>query len=836
MTIPEKTKKQLLLDNESLRKRIESLENQSGREKESRRIIEHVSDIIAIVDRNWTIRSASPSFKRWLDYDPSEAVGEKALDFVHPDDVALTIANLETLAVRPGGMATIHVRIRHRNGTYRHFESHCTNHLDDPGIAAIVTSSRDITERMEAEFELRKSAESYRLLFEYNPYPMWVFDRETLQFVAVNKAAVNHYGYSADEFLAMKITDIRPEEDAPRLLDSVQNLTHGVDYTGAWRHTVKSGAEIFVEITSHSINFDGRKLELVLSQDVTLQKEVEESLRVSEEKYHSLFTSMSEGVVIVQPIFGDDGNVSDFELLDFNPVFQSIFGYNKGKTIGKRGSEFVRHKQLSYYTGIISHVLMLDRPYTFEVNFDKLGMVCKASVFEFGGGIIAAIFEDITERKIADDALSANHTRLESMLSREKLVAETASALNTTQPFGDIIESILDRLRSELNIDLIFLCDIDADHEPGFIARRWSSPARCDGDDDIVRFLTGEQIIRDYVLAGKEFFYPVGDASGSGDTPVPPEKDKRSLAVLSLNIGGTVRGMMSFIRNSYYEWQDDETGIMRTVAEIIANAIEREYNVQARLDAERKQTLAVRMAERASRLASLGTMAAGIAHEINQPLNALSFAVDGVRYWKKRDQEISPETLNENLDFISSQVSRISDIISNMRSLARLEKTTEAEPVSLNDVVTEVVSLVRQQFKVHNIEVELDLGSGLPPVLAQRARIQQIVTNLVVNAFQSFDGFDRKDKQITIATALSGDTLQLTVRDNGPGISQHVADNIFDPFVTTKTGADAMGLGLFITHSVITELDGIITAENHPGGGALFTVSMPSGSTERERP
>ncbi len=836
MTISGKTNEQLLLEIEQLRNRIESLEQRSGREKECQRIIEHVSDIIAIVDMNWTIRAASPSLKRWLDIDPNEAIGMKAIDLVHPDDVAATIAHLEALAERPGGMATIHVRIRHRNGTYRHFESHCTNHLDDPDIAAIVTSSRDITERMEAETELRKSAESYRLLFEYNPYPMWVFDRETLKFLAVNRAAVNHYGYSAEEFLAMKITDIRPEEDVPGLLDSVKNMPHGIDYTGVWRHIVKNGDEILVEITSHSIDFDGRKAELVLSQDVTIQKKVEESLRMSEEKYHSLFNSMNEGVVIVQPLFDDNGNVSDFELLDFNPVFQAIFGYDKDDTTGKRGSEFVKHKQLSYYTGIISRVLQVGRPCTLEVDFDTIGKVCKASVFEFGGGIIAAIFEDITERKIAEDALRANHARLESMLSREKLVAETASALNTTQPFGDIIESILDRMRPELNLDLIFLCDFDTAQKPGFIARNWTAPACCEGDDDMLPFLTGEQIIREYVLAGKELFLPGGDAFDSGRVPFPPDKDKRSLAVLSLNVGGAVRGMMCFIRNSYYEWQDDETGIMRTVAEIIANAIEREYNVQARLDAERKQTIAVRMAERASRLASLGTMAAGIAHEINQPLNALSFAVDGVRYWKKRDQEISPETLNENLDFISSQVSRISEIISNIRSLARLEKTTEPEPVSLNDVVTEVVSIIRRQFKVHNIEIELALGRGLPPVLAQQARIQQVVTNLVVNAYQALDGFERPDKRITVVTASSGGALQLKVRDNGPGISDLVADNIFDPFVTTKTGADSMGLGLFITHTIITELDGIITAENLPVGGALFTVSLPSGRTERELP
>lgn len=136
-----------------------------------------------------------------------------------------------------------------------------------------------------SRFERRSHAREreYRELFERNPNPMWVYDLETIGFLAVNEAAVAKYGYARDEFLGMRITDIRPAEDVDRLLENVADVRAGasgqdLDEAGVWRHRTKGGRLLSVEITSHVIEFDGRNAELVMVRDVTEAVEAQQAL------------------------------------------------------------------------------------------------------------------------------------------------------------------------------------------------------------------------------------------------------------------------------------------------------------------------------------------------------------------------------------------------------------------------------------------------------------------------------------------------------------------------------------------------------------------------------
>jgi PAS domain S-box-containing protein len=138
---------------------------------------------------------------------------------------------------------------------------------------------RDITARRRTEELLQESEERHRKLFDNNPHPTWVFDRETLRFLAVNAAAVRKYGYSSDEFLAMTIKDIRPPEDVPVLLESVGAIRDGNESVGIWRHRRKDATVIDVEITSYALTFAGRDAEVVVAVDVTQRKRGEAEKR-----------------------------------------------------------------------------------------------------------------------------------------------------------------------------------------------------------------------------------------------------------------------------------------------------------------------------------------------------------------------------------------------------------------------------------------------------------------------------------------------------------------------------------------------------------------------------
>lgn len=164
----------------------------------------------------------------------------------------------------------------------------------------------------------RESEQRYRELFESHPQPMWVYDLETLCFLAVNNAAVHHYGYARDEFLSMTIKDIRPPQDVSALLENVSKVTSGFARAGTWRHRKKDGTIINVEITSHTLTFAGKSAEVVSVNDVTLRLQTEEALRQAEAKYRSIFENAVEGIFQSTP---------DGKYISANPALARIYGY-----------------------------------------------------------------------------------------------------------------------------------------------------------------------------------------------------------------------------------------------------------------------------------------------------------------------------------------------------------------------------------------------------------------------------------------------------------------------------------------------------------------------------
>jgi two-component system, cell cycle sensor histidine kinase and response regulator CckA len=185
----------------------------------------------------------------------------------------------------------------------------------------ILGVATDITDHKRSEQELRETEERYRLLFESNPQAMWVYDRETLVFLAANDAAILQYGYSREEFLSMTIKDIRCREDVPTLLDSISEES-GINLAGDWKHRKKDGTTIDVEVVSHPLEFAGRKAKLVLASDITERKRAQETLRATEEQLRQ--SQKLEGV----------GQLAGGIAHDFNNLLTVITGFS---ALARRG-------------------------------------------------------------------------------------------------------------------------------------------------------------------------------------------------------------------------------------------------------------------------------------------------------------------------------------------------------------------------------------------------------------------------------------------------------------------------------------------------------------------
>jgi len=169
---------------------------------------------------------------------------------------------------------------------------------DSDGVpVGVVYVATDVTERRRAEQALRESEHRYRTLFDGNPLPMWVYDFETLQFLAVNDAAVRHYGWSRDDFLTMRITDIRPEEDVPLVYSALRDARERT-FPRLFRHRKKDGTVFYADVTSFEFVSAGRRARLVIAVDVTERRRAETLLRESEERYRSLVELSPDAIML----------------------------------------------------------------------------------------------------------------------------------------------------------------------------------------------------------------------------------------------------------------------------------------------------------------------------------------------------------------------------------------------------------------------------------------------------------------------------------------------------------------------------------------------------------
>ena len=308
------------------RERDRNLRGLAASEARYRLLADHSTDIIARFAPDGRVLYVSPAVKQVLGYEPETIVGRYAFDLRHDDDADTTSTAIHRALSLKEPVRTEH-RFRHADGHFVWLETVGTAVLDPitGEVKEVITTSRDIVDAKASEEALKTSEEQYRLLFETNPMPMWAFDVETSRFVAVNNAAVEHYGYSRDEFLEMTIFDVRLPEYAHEVLSLEERLKGGaVDLAGR-HHLKKDGTVIDVDLTVHLLPFGDRATRLVLINDVTQKKAIEAAFRESSQFIRAILGSSPVAIVATD---------LDLRVVQWNRAAERLFGWGADEVVG----------------------------------------------------------------------------------------------------------------------------------------------------------------------------------------------------------------------------------------------------------------------------------------------------------------------------------------------------------------------------------------------------------------------------------------------------------------------------------------------------------------------
>jgi C4-dicarboxylate-specific signal transduction histidine kinase len=297
------------------------------------------------------------------------------------------------------------------------------------------------------------------------------------------------------------------------------------------------------------------------------------------------------------------------------------------------------------------------------------------------------------------------------------------------------------------------------------------------------------------------------------------EHDRSRLARQTERLDNSRRALLHILKDSHesnLRLGDSRKAMIHIMGDLRETTQEMERREQELRD---KQEQLVQ----AGKLATLGELTTGVAHELNNPLNNIGLFVGNV-IDRIRLGDVETEELIGDLEKAMEQVRKATDIISHLRTFGRVAPV-DVESVDIDDVIERSLLLVHEQLRLRGIEIELDLCPDELIVLANPIQLEQVFINLLTNARDALEGASRKT--IRIASSRDDGRIKVAFSDTGPGIPVELQQRIFDPFFTTKDVGAGTGLGLSITYSILKEYGGDISVSSRPGDGATFLIELP---------
>lgn len=799
---------------------------------------------------------------------------------IHPDDLHRVHASIQKVIEGTESTWQAEYRFLRKDGSiaYVFDRGHCIR--DASGKATrMIGAMMDITERQQAEEALRASEAGYRSMFTANPHPMWVYDIDTLAFLSVNDAAIARYGFSEAEFLSMSILDIRPSEDVDSVKAACYELKKEGLKEGLWRHRTKSGEILHVEIASHPLAWEGASARLVLANDVTERKRVEdrllaahaelesrvhsrtaevrranvalqneinerrqaeEELRLSEARYRAIVEDQTEMICR----YGADGT-----LTFVNEAHCRYFKHTPTKILGKSFLRFLSPENADAARKRIASLGPHNPVISFEIQNDgRDGEVRwqqwteRYLVDEAGSFVsIQAVGRDITAQKMAE---------LELQQANEELTRNEARLLH-----GNSIFTELTRLHvtsdDELKTALTQITEssshlLDADRCSIWLYSEGDSHITCVDLYERNTYRHSEGIalsVQDF----PQYFHHLHSrrsivANDARSHPATFEftdvylkpLDIYSMLDVPIIIGGRMVGVLCCEQTGRLRrWMVEDQTFASSAASICSVALEsyeRARAEEALRGARDEAESARREAESANRAKS--EFLSRMSHELRTPLNAI------LGFGQILEQQALTTMQKESVAYVLKGGRHLLDLINEVLDISRVEAghiELSMEPVDVADLVAEACALVRPLAADREIELDPLMPSLAGHVLADRQRLRQVIFNLLSNAIK----YNRHAGRVEISgESLTGDRMRIVVRDTGYGIEEEDLRKLFTPFErlrATNTEIEGTGLGLAVSQRFVVAMGGSLSVQSSLGEGSAFFVDFPLAQCPLER-
>ena len=627
------------------------------------------------------------------------------------------------------------------------------------------------SDRQRLEAALRESEGQYSALAETMSESVVVVQADMVRFCNASFSKLS--GYTDEELRTRSLIEFIYREDRKTVVDRYMRRIRGEEVAPGFvfRCVDAQGNIRWVDMKTAPIQWNGEPALLCLVYDITDSRTAQESLRESEERYRLVVENVND------VIWTFDLATMSFSYV--SPSAERLWGRSV-KTVGVMKMEDVffpetQRQVAAAFEKLRNHEMPADRlVMAAEHKANEGGVVwmeINASIVEDEEGTVVGflgVSRDIRERKKAEDALAK--------VRRSLAEAQRISRM------GNWEWSIADN-EVYCSEELLRIVGVtDSSFEGTF--ENFLAVLNLDGDREVLPAL-----IRKTVELGKMH-----------------ESDH-----IIIRPDGIHRDIHHRIE-PFFDERGRAEGVIGTLQDITA-----EKQKDRELQNARDQL------QQAEKMVSLGRIAAGVAHEILNPLGIISLQLQVL----KEDRSISLD-VQKDLDVCMDQVSRIVAIADNLKQFSHLSKQ-EMAPTDVNSLIDDLLKLSASQIKLDEIETEIRLQDGLPPILMDRKRIDQVLFNLLANALSAME--QRESKRLIIETGrrLVGDEefLRIVVADTGTGINEKELHRIFDPFYTTREQGKGTGLGLYISYGIIHDHRGRIWAENNEWGGASFFVELP---------